>query len=440
MTARRISEAAALDTGSAITPLPGSSVSLRPFPYPFRAALAICNDADFLTPQGYRRLHQFLSTDADTEWGRGLSLQVGGSFFMFRSPDSSEDFTVFDRLSDVITDDGEFILECAKRGLLDVLHTYGSFTDPTHFTRQLAETALDALRTRGITIETWVNHGPPTNVQCIGALDAWHGDAVGSPGYHADLTVDHGMRWVWTGNEMTDRIALDALRPARARRRGLGRLHSHIRGKMDRQTALVEAYRLRDGQQIRRFYRYTGLGGRTPVLDDLPKQLSRSNLDELVRAAGFAIVYQHLAVRRLRPGFGTRAYGPVGASWFTPAELSALRGLAQRHRDGEIWVAPTTQVLRYRDVHCALKWDARREPERDTIVIRSPGTAVGISRLSRDDVRDLTFYCERPEATVVYLEGIQGLEVLDDVMPNPFDATSRRSVTVLPRPKENPLP
>jgi hypothetical protein len=440
MTARRISEAAALGTCSEMMPLAGSSISLRPFPYPFRAALAISNDADLLTPQGFRRLHRFLSTDADTEWGPGLSLQVGGSFFMFCSPDSPDVFTVFDRLSDVITDDGEFILECARRGLLDVLHTYGCFTDPTHFTRQLAETALDALRTRGITIETWVNHGPLTNVQCIGARDAWQGDAVGSPGYHADLTIDHGVRWVWTGNEMTDRIALDALRPARAWRRGLVRLHSRIRGRMDRQTALVEAYSLRDGQRVRRFYRYTGLGGRTPVLDDLPRQLSRSNLDELVRAAGYAIVYQHLAVRRLRPGFGTGAYGPVGASWFTPAELSALRGLAQRHRDGEIWVAPTTRVLRYRDVHSGLQWDARRERERDTIVIRSPGTAAGISHLARNDVRDLTFYCERPEATVVYLEGVHGLEVLTDVRSNPSDSTLRRSVTVLPTPNANPLP
>jgi hypothetical protein len=359
---------------------------------------------------------------------------------MFRSPDSPDYFTVFDRLSNVITDDGEFILECVRRGLLDVLHTYGCFTDRTHFTRQLAETALDALRMRGITIETWVNHGPPTNVQCMGTRDGWQGDAAGSAGYHADLTIDHGVRWVWTGSEVTDRMALDAFQPARASRRGAGRLRSRIRRRMDRQTALVEPYRLRDGQRVRRFWRYSGVGGRTPVLDDLPRQLSRTNLDELVRAAGYAIVYQHLGVRRVRPGFGTGAYASVGASWFTPAELSALRGLAQRHRDGEIWVAPTTQVLRYRDVHSGLRWDARRDRERDIIVIRPSGTAAGLSQPARNDVKDLTFYCERPEATVVYLEGIRGLEVLDDIRQNPADATLQPSVTVLPRPKANPLP
>jgi len=95
MTARGISVAASLRTRSELTPLAGSSISLRPFPYPFRAALAICNDADLLTHQSFRRLHRFLSTDADTEWGPGLSLQLGGSFFMFRSPDSRDYFTVF---------------------------------------------------------------------------------------------------------------------------------------------------------------------------------------------------------------------------------------------------------------------------------------------------------------------------------------------------------
>jgi hypothetical protein len=97
-------------------------------------------------------------------------------------------------------------------------------------------------------------------------------------------------------------------------------------------------------------------------------------------------------------------------------------------------------VLRYRDVHSGLRWDARRDRERDIIVIRPSGTAAGLSQPARNDVKDLTFYCERPEATVVYLEGIRGLEVLDDIRQNPADATLQPSVTVLPRPKANPLP
>ena len=347
---------------------------------------------------------------------------------MFRSPGSPNQFTVFDRLTSTMTDDGESILEYVRHGFLDVLHTYGCFTDSAHFKRALAETALEALRARGIQIETWVNHGPPTNVQCMGTRDEWQGDAVGTPGYHADLTVEYGVRWVWTGSEMTDRIALDASKP--------GRLQSRIRKRFDGHTALVEPYRLRDGQPVRRFYRYTGLGGRTPVLEDLPRQLSTTNLDELVKAEGCAIVYQHLAVRRLRPGFGTDVYRPTDEGWFALEEISALRALAQRYHDGEIWVVPTTSLLRYRDAHRRVAWSAHREQEGDVIVI----VAETEGQLSPRDLADLTFYCERPEATRVYLQTPHGLDQIDAVRPNPTDATSRRSVTLLPRTKPSPLP
>src|SRR3954453_16133091 len=110
-------------------PLDAASVSLRRFPYPYRAALAIANDADLLSAESFRRLYTFLTTDRDTEWGAGLGLDVGGNFFMFRSPDSPNIFTVFDALSRTVTEDGEFVLECARLGVLDYLHTYGCFTD-----------------------------------------------------------------------------------------------------------------------------------------------------------------------------------------------------------------------------------------------------------------------------------------------------------------------
>ena len=158
-----------------------AGISLREFPYPFRAALSLCNDADLLTLQSFQRLQRFLSSDAETEWGPGLGMPVGGSFFMFRSPDSPNLFTAFDRLTSAVTEEGEFILECVRRGIIDVLHTYGCFTDSTHFNRGLAESALATLRDRGIRIETWVNHGSPSNTQCIGERDVWQGDASERP-------------------------------------------------------------------------------------------------------------------------------------------------------------------------------------------------------------------------------------------------------------------
>lgn len=408
-------------------PVP-EATALRAFPYPFRAALAICNDADLLAPSEFRRLYRFLSTEEDTEWGPGLGLNLGGSFFLFRSPDSPNLFTVFDRLSMSMTTEGEFVLECARRGLLDVLHTYGCFTDPRHFNRGMAEAGLEVLRSSDVKVETWVNHGPETNVQCIGPHHGWQGDADGAVAYHTDLTVDHGLRWVWTGSEVTDRIALDAAHGTRGWPRApAGSRNGH-------RAPLVEPYTLRDGRRVRRFYRYTGIGGRTPVLDDLPKQLAAGNLDELVRSGGYAIVYQHLAVRRVRPGFGTQAYGSVGERWFKPAEVEALQELTRRERDGDIWVAPTTELLRYHDAHQEVRWRTRQEFGHDVIDVQG-GWATGGSGaagLRAGDLANLTFYCPNPETTRVYLETEEGLRQIDSVRANPADVLGRRSLTLLP--------
>lgn len=393
------------------------TVELRPFPYPYRAALALCNDADSLTPDSFRRLYRFLTGNDETEWGPGLGLDVGGSFFMFRSPDSPNELTVFDRLSSTVTDDGEYLLDCIRGGLLDILHTYGCFTSRDDFTRELAVRALELLASRGIKIETWVNHGPPTNVQCIGTHEGWQGDAPGSRAYHADLTVAHGVRWIWTGDEISDRVALDG--PS-ARRTPLSR----------RSRPLTEPYRMRDDQVVESFVRYGGLGRRqTPVLDDLPHQLAPSNLDALVKAGGYSIVYQHLAVRRVRPGFGVGAYGPVDDRWFRAAELTALRELARRFRDGEIWVAPTTTLLRYRDARANVRWHLETTDEHDRIVVE-PGP----------DPAWLTFYCERPGATTVHVRTADGQELAVDTDVNPPDERGRPSVTVVAPRKRSELP
>lgn len=397
-------------------------VELRPFPYPYRCGLAIANDADLLTPESFRRLNRFLSTREETEWGEGLGLNLGGSFFMFRSPDSPNALTAFDHLTDTVTDDGEEILDAARRGGLDVLHTYGCFTDPNHFNRVMAERAIETLENHRVTIRTWVNHGPPSNIQCLGPREHWQGDAPGTPGYHADLTVDYGIRWLWTGLRVSDDFVSDGNEDTD----GHGRIKRFAKAARATSTAqLIEPHTLRDGNQLHTFQRYGGLAGRTPVLDDLPIQLAAHNLDLLAAQAGYAIVYQHLAVRRVTSGFGPRAYGPVGEEWFSRDELAALRELARRHHSGEIWVVPTTKLLDHRKLTQELAWTVRRGDEVDEIVIvagaESPGELAGIS-----------LYCDRPDQIAVQLQGRDSQTPIASLRPNPPDHTGRSSLTLLP--------
>ncbi|MGH3260969.1 MAG: hypothetical protein ACRDNS_03130, partial [Trebonia sp.] len=138
---------------------------------------------------------------------------------------------------------------------------------------------------------------------------------------------------------------------------------------------------------------------------------------------GLAIVYQHLSVRRLRPGSGTGAYGPVDASGFAPPEVEALRRLSERHHAGDIWVAPTTELLRYRDAREELSWESRACANGHEIVISD--------RPQADDLAGLTFYTDTPETTRVILATDGGERRTLAVTVNPADWRSRRSVSVL---------
>src|SRR5215471_430434 len=122
-----------------------SVVALRKFTYPYRAALAICNDADAMTGESFRLFHHYLNTDQETPLGRGLNMPIGDSFFLFSSPQSPNKLTFFDGLSDRLSPDAGLLRDCAQAGLIDTLHTYGCFTRPDEFSRGLAQRGLDEL-------------------------------------------------------------------------------------------------------------------------------------------------------------------------------------------------------------------------------------------------------------------------------------------------------
>src|SRR4030042_3229005 len=61
-----------------------SQVALRKFPYPFRAAIAICSDIDNTeTLEEFLEIQRFLNTGEATSMGEGLGLEIGNSFFFY---------------------------------------------------------------------------------------------------------------------------------------------------------------------------------------------------------------------------------------------------------------------------------------------------------------------------------------------------------------------
>ena len=57
---------------------------IRKFPYPFKAALAICSDIDETqTIEEFLEIQRFLCSEDSTRLGEGLGLEIGNSFYFY---------------------------------------------------------------------------------------------------------------------------------------------------------------------------------------------------------------------------------------------------------------------------------------------------------------------------------------------------------------------
>src|SRR5688572_22286013 len=172
---------------SVLRPL-SSALSLRRLPYPYRAALAICRDLDE-TPdaQVYEEQMRFLNTREMTSMGEGLGLEVGNTIYFDMPPGQ---FAYWN------TDDAgrEMARALIRSGHIDCLHSYGDLAT----TRAHAVRALEELERHQLSLKVWIDHAQAaTN---FGAdIMQGHGDEPGHPAYHADLTLRHGIRYVWRG-------------------------------------------------------------------------------------------------------------------------------------------------------------------------------------------------------------------------------------------------
>ena len=167
-------------------------VKLRKFPYPYKAALSICSDIDeTMSTEEFLGIQEFLNTKQMTDMGEGVGLELGNSFYFYNREDQFAYFAHDDCAKEVIID-------LARAGYIDCLHTYGD-TDPK---RDEIMRALDILYNADCKIDVWVNHyGSSNNFskkfeymfgKCLG-------DDPSSDVYHADNTLNYGIKFVWVG-------------------------------------------------------------------------------------------------------------------------------------------------------------------------------------------------------------------------------------------------
>ncbi len=394
---------------------PGPAIALEAYPQGCSAMLAVCSDLD-QTPDArtYLDIARFLNTRELTALGPGVGLEVGNSVYFDMPPDQFAWHT---------TDDAGRQMLCAlmASGHVDVLHSFGDFVHD----RRDAARWLETLQRHNCRLQVWVDHSKaPTNFGPD--IMAGAGDVPRARAYHADLTTQYGIRYVWRGRTtgvlgqdvpLTGSTLLGqfhAGRPLQSARTlakeavkiRLGR-RGRPRWQMHALNAVLRPSTLRDGRPVWEFLRSDPYWGGQSVVEKawgVPAVLNRQNLDRLVERRGVWVWYTHLG----------KAHDP--AEPLTPAARAAFATLAEYRDAGKVFVTTTHRLLRYLTVRDNLRPHVRWQGE--TLHLRLAAVedpVVGRYAPTVEDVQGLCLHV--PRADRVAVELADGTPIEADVTP-----------------------
>jgi hypothetical protein len=398
-----------------------TGIAPRRWPWPYKAALAICSDLDE-TPDidVYMESMRFLNTTRATRMGAGVGLEVGNSLY-FDMPAG--------QLSYWGTDESgrAQLRELLRSGHVDCLHSYGDLAT----TRAHAGRAIDELVRHECRPQVWIDHA--TAVSNFGAdIMQGQGDLPDSPAYHADLTCGMGVRFVWRGR-VTSVVGQDV-------RRSLGGMidgahlgpsartwgKEWLKGVLARAgsdkyalhppNALLQPARLRDGRAVHEFLRANPHWGGVSSADNatgLADVLTPRMLDRLEARRGAMVLYTHLGkIRDAREPFAA----PTRA---------ALAGLAERCRAGRILVTTTRRLLGYCQARDAL---------RATRAADGQGIEIEVDGVDAADLAGLSFPAQDTARTRIRVNGRD----VGELQRNPPEEGGSASVSIPWKPLEFP--
>jgi hypothetical protein len=399
-----------------------TQILLRSIPYPYRAMLAICSDLDE-TPDRYVywEIMRFLNTTEETAMGPGVGLEVGNSIY-FDMPLGQ--FAYWN------TDDAgrEMVRTLIRSGHIDCLHSYGNLAT----TRKHAARALEELAGHDCKLEVWIDHGGAITNFGSDIMEG-HGDEIDHPAYHADLTISHGIQYVWCGR-VTSITGQDV--PA-----SLGGLFHCNHPIASGRTLLKEVAKrelawignqkyamhgpnetirpivLRDQSPAYEFMRCNPHWGGVDSCDQgrhIGEVLTEGMLERLIRRGGTCILYTHLG-KIDDPNIP-----------FNRTAVEAFRRLAKAFRSGTILVTTTRRLLGYRRAAREITYDSHWDEKNFRIDIDTQHVKTPVGRLSANDLDGLTFYVPEPKATYMTIDG----EKVVDLKLNAPDHTGRPSVSL----------
>lgn len=406
------------------------TVSLRLLPYPYKAAYALCSDLDDIeTVEEMETIHKIIVDE--------IGLKIGDTFWMYneltemaKNPnfsveDNSKYFSgdpyfgisCFDGLDSIKSNSFNFIENLINKKQIDCLHSYGHFTTGT-FERRYAKKAIELLRHNNMCVDVFVNHGGAENGNNMGP-EAYHlGDNPKAKEYHSDITLDYGVKFLWSGN-MTHCIGQD----------GDFSLESFIKNNIeylqdvirsgealyDHSDELLNVRTLNDGRKIFDFVRYINRWGQEEVTDErsFHKQMNEDVINTLIENGGFLIQYTHLGDND-------------GYPYISEKTRETLEILKTKEISKELLVLPTSEMLNYYVKYKYLQWNFIEEKDKIKINIQSIKNEVeGEYIPSLEDLSELTFYYEGDKNIEVYL-----VEKKINVKFNLADFSGRKSVTI----------
>ncbi len=393
------------------------AVTLRKFPYPYKAALTICSDIDGTESIGkFLEIQGLLNTTRETTYGRGLGLDIGNTFWFYNQqyelhkrrlagdsvPDvffSGEvDFgiSIFDGTSDTLSTYAPVILALIRAGYLDCLHTYGNF-GVGGFTRDLATRSVEFLANESLKVDVWINHGGNENEQKVGDAPWYLGDNQETDVYHTDLTIPTGIKFLWRGQRthcIGQNGEFSVVNLAK-------RFYEYIQDlfytaqRFPHDNKLVHVYELDDGQKVFEFVRFINPWGKYSIPREpyIIHQLGPKQVDELIENHGYLVFYTHLGVNQ-RPPF------------LHDSTIDALRYIKKRFDQDDLLVTTTSKLLNYYVHHKYLFWRTKQRAESLFVIIDSIANEVEGSFVpDANDLQGMTFYIPKDLTTMLMVNG-----------------------------------
>ncbi len=364
-------------------------ITIRQFPYPYQAALAICSDLDE-TPdrETYFRIAKFLNSAAITPMGRGIDIEFGNSIY-FNMP--KDQFAYWN------TDEEgkEMIHTLIQSGHIDCLHSFGDLAT----TRIQAEEAINELEKHNSKIKVWVDHSKaPTNFSSD--IMNGFGDVVNAPPYHADITTNYGIEYISRGR-VTSLIAqevpakftdiLDKTHPAASAKKLTKEVAKHLlayagstKYKIHKPNKILQKIKLRDGTEIYEFLRcnphFAGVSGGTTAAG-IAEVLTKKNLEKLIRQKGACILYTHL---------GKIANYDIP---FPQQTVQAFRRLAKFQKKQKILITTTFRLLQYLKTRDIIRISSESNESHTRIKITNindPNHLQGITFITNEKNKDFS--------------------------------------------------